>query len=264
MFIPGSTENILLNGAGGVGGSYAYSRVNKKGKPVDEPVYGGVMGSSMGLSPEYKINKEQYLGSAPPKLSDKQKAKGLVWANTGSEEYQRSDHKSGSVRGRIPTWTLINSGAGKQARAEPGKTQPAPATGSTAQAPYQPSSQLNQAREQLNQARERLAAYTASSNTPTGSTAGGGSCGLNPDGGTPLYCNIYNDGQANVDKFSESSFEASRAKTNLGIAEAKDAASYYLRSMAGQAAPKITDPFEDGTYKRIVRDQKKAMNWSSA
>lgn len=260
----GSTENILYNGAD-VGGSYAYA--NKKGKTV----YGGVMGSSTGLNPDYKIDKTRFLGSAPPTLTAKQKAKGKIWANTGTEEISGGDNKSGSVRSSVPTWTLISSGAGstgKQAKPAPSKTQSAPTTGSTAQAPYQPSSQLSQAREQLNQARERVAAYTASSNTTTGSTAGGsssgGSCGLNPDGGTPLYCNIYNDGQANVDKFSESSFEASRAKTNLGIAEAKDAASYYLRSMAGQAVPNVTNPFEDGTYKRLVKDQKKAMNWSSA
>lgn len=250
----GSPENILLNGAGGRSGSYAYRKAegtNKKGETKwSDPVYGGVYGSNWGLSKDYEVNKREFLGERPPELSKKQEKKGQMWVQTDNVRTDSRTHNGGSASSSTPVWQRINrpASAASATAPAPGNTTPAP-TGNApapggAQTPFTPSPELNRAVERVN-------AYNPVSSGSSNCSSSDHARALNA--GTPgnLYGSIHCSGKEITDRVRDVS------RTVASAFEMGETAQYNLDNWNPQARsggqpgpgiPDVIDPYTTPIY----------------
>lgn len=256
----GSLENILLNGAGGRGGSYAYRKeegTNKKGETKwSEPVYGGVAGSSAGLSKGYEVNKREFLGERPPELSKKQEKKGQMWAQTDNVRTDSITPNGGSASGSTPVWQRISrpTSAASAAAPAPGNTPPAP-TGNTpaaggAQTPFTPSPELSRAVERVN-------AYNPVSSGSSNCSSSDHARALNA--GTPgnLYGSIHCSGEEITNRVRDIDVPRFRSRAVASAFEMGETAQKNLSDwnpmarsggQPGPGIPDVIDPYTSPIY----------------
>lgn len=264
----GSLENILLNGAGGRGGSYAYRKAegtNKKGETKwSDPVYGGVAGSSWGLSKGYEVNDREFLGVRPPKLSKKQEEEGEMWVQTDNVQTQSRTHNGGSARSSAPVWQRISrpTSAASAAPAPANTASNTPASGGT-QTPFRPSPELSRAVERVN-------AYNPVSSGSSNCSSSDHARALNA--GTPgnLYGSIHCSGEELTKRVRDVDVPWFRSRAVASAFEMGETAQNNLNNWnpmarsGGQPGPGIPDVIDPYTTPLYVRGENGEVSATTA